>query len=53
MEETGLTTHDSRALGPVMKRLARDGYIAPTDEFVKGTRRSRHSAPLRVWRSIR
>lgn len=45
-----LTTHDTRALGPVMKRAQKAGVIQPTSDFVKGTRSSRHGAFIRVWR---
>lgn len=45
-------THERRAMGPMMQGAAKDGLIAPTDEFVKGERPSRHAAPIRVWRSL-
>ncbi|MGB5811744.1 MAG: hypothetical protein WBG86_14500 [Polyangiales bacterium] len=45
-------TRDPRALGPVMRRVERDGYIAATDGWALCLRPSRHRAPVRVWRSL-
>jgi hypothetical protein len=45
-------THELRALGPVMLRAARAGYIAPTARFVNSQSVSRHKAPKRVWKSL-
>jgi len=46
-------THDTRALGAIMRKLHRDGVIEPTARFVPSERPSRHRAPVRVWRAIR
>jgi hypothetical protein len=48
----GLPPHNEhRALGPLMRKAHRLGYIEPTDTFVTSARRSRHAGPMRVWRS--
>ncbi len=47
-----ITTHEPRALGPVMMRAARSNVIAATDRFVKSNAISRHRAPKQVWRSL-
>lgn len=46
------TTHEPRALGPLMVRAAKSGLCAATETFRQSVRRSRHAAPLRVWRSL-
>jgi hypothetical protein len=43
--------HDTRALGPVMRRAARLGYIRPTGQYRTSERPETHSRPLRVWAS--
>lgn len=45
-------THEPRALGAVMKRAQKAGWIEPTDRFVNSSRKSCHSAPIRVWRAV-
>jgi len=45
-------THEMRALGGIMQRAQRQGWIEPTDRFEFSERVSRHHAPLRVWRSL-
>tara|TARA_Y100000310_G_C20404223_1_gene678854 strand:- start:170 stop:493 length:324 start_codon:yes stop_codon:yes gene_type:complete len=44
-------THEPRALGPVMMRAMRNGWIVATDTYVRCQRVSRHTAPIRVWES--
>jgi|SRR5215831_16281439 len=44
--------HDLRALGPLMLRSQRDKVCEATNEFSQCRRRSRHAAPIRVWRSL-
>lgn len=44
---------EPRAMGPVMQRGVREGLIRPTDTFRKGTMRSRHAAPIRVYEVVR
>jgi hypothetical protein len=43
------TTHDLRALGPVLVRAAKLGWIENTGSYVKSARR--HMSPLTLWRS--
>jgi len=52
MKHTGLTTADNRAMGPVMLKLARDGYIKSTGKFTKSMRPERHRAPIAEWVGI-
>lgn len=47
-----VSTRERRAMGPMMTAAAADGEIVATDVFVKGERRSRHAAPIRVWASL-
>ena len=42
--------HDPRALGPLMKKAQKNGYIRPTNEYRPSVRR--HATPLRVWESL-
>ena len=42
---------EPRALGPVMNSLAREGAIIQTGRFVKTARKTRHCAPIAVWRA--
>ena len=46
-----VSTHEPRALGPVMMRASRDNVISATSRFVKSEAVSRHRAPKQVWRS--
>jgi len=49
-EDARVVTHDMRAVGPVVRRAARDGLIAPTDRIqqsvIGGGRWT-----TRIWRS--
>jgi hypothetical protein len=47
------TTHEPRALGAVMRQLARDGVIEPTDTYAPSGRSQNHNRPQRIWRSLR
>jgi hypothetical protein len=49
LEREGVTTHEPRALGAVMKQLERDGTIRPTGQWVQTRRASAHARPIRVW----
>jgi hypothetical protein len=45
-------THEHRAMGPVMNRAAKEGLCEKANVVgVPSRRRSRHAAPLTVWRS--
>lgn len=43
---------EPRAMGPVIRRAHKLGWIEPTDRFVNTNRASRHRAPVRIWRSL-
>jgi hypothetical protein len=44
-------THENRAMGPVMRRAAKDGIIERTDRTVKTRRPTRNNGDVRVWQS--
>lgn len=46
------TTHDKRAMGPVMAIARQLGYIAPTADFVASKQVQCHANPRRVWKSL-
>jgi len=51
--DTGLDApREPRALGAVMTQLRRRKVVEPTSDFKPTSRRSRHAAPIRVWRSL-
>jgi hypothetical protein len=43
---------EPRVLGATVKAAAKEGWIAPTDEYRQSIRPSTHRAPKRVWRSL-
>jgi len=43
---------EARALGPMMVRAKKNGWIEATNQFKLATMVSRHRAPQRVWRSL-
>lgn len=48
----GFTTHEKRAMGAVMKRLQKEKFISPTDQFVKSPSPVGHGRPSRVWKCL-
>lgn len=44
-----VVTHDDRALGVVMKRLARESAIRATGRYVTSARARNHNRPMREW----
>jgi hypothetical protein len=46
------TTHEHRAIGPLMRALARLGYCEPTSDWVESLQKVNHRRPMRVWRSL-
>lgn len=42
------STPEPRAMGAIMRRLASEGFIAPSDNYAPG-RASNHGRPQRVW----
>lgn len=43
-------THEPKALGPVMARAAKLGYIRKTDQTLDSKREECHARPVRVWK---
>ena len=48
----GLTTHEPRAMGGVMRALKAAGHIEPTDRYVKSPSMVGHGRPSRVWKCL-
>lgn len=51
-ERGGPTTHEPRALGPLMMNARRNGLCKPTDKFMNSTQPVCHARPMRVWKSL-
>lgn len=51
LEALSETTHDFRALGPVMRKAAKEGVIAKTDQF-RLSHAHNHGTPRPVWKSL-
>jgi hypothetical protein len=45
-------THDPRALGPVIRRAVKAGWIEHTGEFRRSKRPESHGCPKSVYRSL-
>lgn len=50
LDSRGLKTHEPRALGAVMKAMAKAGVIEPTGRWEKSRRPEAHARPVMVWR---
>ena len=48
----GIVTKDNRALGAILLAASRMHLIKSTDTFIRSRRRSRHGAPIMVWKSL-
>lgn len=48
----GIETHEPRAMGPVMRRLQKDGVIEATSRFITSISPLGHGRPSRVWKSL-
>lgn len=46
------STHENRAMGPIMTRAGRQGLIRATDEHRDSTRPEAHARPVRIWKSL-
>lgn len=53
MEQTGLTTREPRALGAIIRKLAKDRLIYQTGGYRKSLRKECHRRPLAVWRPVK
>lgn len=47
-----VATHDTRALGAIMRIAKIEGVIAATDEYRRSERLVAHRGPKQVWRSL-
>lgn len=50
VEKRGARSVNNSALGGIIRKAAKDGMIE-ADGYTKSKRPSRHSAPVRIWRS--
>lgn len=46
------STHEPRAMGPVMRKVANAGIIEATDQYRQSERKECHARPVKVWRSL-
>lgn len=47
-----LATDEPRALGNVLRRMARAGTIVATGEWRRSSRAACHGRPVQVWRAV-
>lgn len=52
LEKEGIVTKDNRAIAAILQAAQRLNLIAGTDVFVRCKRKSRHGAPIMMWRSL-
>ena len=45
-------THDARALGPIMMRGKKEGWLEHSDRFTPSVRSTRHATHTIIWRSL-
>ena len=50
LSRDGFATHERRALGAVMRSVAAEGVVEPTDRYRPSSRPESHARPVRVWR---
>lgn len=46
-------THEHRAMGAVIRRASKAGFIQRTDRTIKSDRSVAHRRPLTIWASVR
>jgi hypothetical protein len=46
------TTSEQRAVGPVMRTMAKLGYCRPTASWSKSVQRQNHRRPMMLWQSL-
>ena len=46
------STHEYRAIGPLMTTAAKLGYFQRTQDWVESTQKQCHRRPMRVWYSL-
>jgi hypothetical protein len=52
MTRQGPSTHENRALGPLMREAQKNGVCEPTDYWVPSSQRVNHRRHMRVWFSL-
>jgi len=52
LESAGRTTHEPRAMGAIMRKAVKEGFIRNTGEFVKSRRPECHCRPVAVWEAV-
>jgi hypothetical protein len=52
LKHGGPSVHERRALGAQMKKAAKAGYCATTNESLASRQRVNNSRPMQVWRSL-
>lgn len=50
LASASVATHEPRALGAVLRRLAKEGHIVKTGQYRPSTRKECHARPVPVWR---
>lgn len=50
-KERGPSTHENRAIGPLMLEAERLGFCEKTQDWIESRQRINHHRPMRVWRS--
>lgn len=53
LEAKGVSTHEPRALGAIVRKAAKAGYIVNTERTRKTSRPQSHKRPMTVWRVIK
>lgn len=53
LAEMPVSTHDTRALGGIMREYARAGHIRATGRFEKSKRAVCHQNPKQVWEIVK
>lgn len=53
LEAFDVWTHDTRALGSLLRKAARLRFIEATPDYRPSARKQCHGRPVRVWRSLK
>lgn len=46
------STHERRAIGPLMREMCRLGFCEPTQDWVQSTQAQCHRRPMQIWYSL-
>jgi hypothetical protein len=46
------STHEQRALGPVLREMCRIGYCERTQDWIESSQAQCHRRPMRIWFSL-